>query len=220
MVTHIRLEATPEDPETWWWKQFAVDVPEGKQGNWEISRFSVSVMEAHYNFMRNAANGVPERSVAAGTYTRLVCGGDTIVMSDTPAEIKDHIPLFENMTGDVLIFGLGLGMAAQAALNDTDVRSVLVVELSQDVIDLVTPHLAKKFGDRISVRCDDAMTYHKTCRTKFDAVWHDIWPTISTKDLPEIQRLRKAWRRRAKWQGVWADTERSNLLYMEWDKHG
>jgi spermidine synthase len=128
-------------------------------------------------------------------------------MSDTPAEIKDHLEFFSHMRGDVLIFGLGIGMAAEAALKDPEVKSVRVVELDHDVIALTAPTLLAKYGEKLEVVQADAFTYHKKCKTKFDAVWHDIWPTICADNLPEMAKLKRSWARRAGWQGFWAKIE-------------
>jgi spermidine synthase len=206
MATTIELNAVPEDTSTWWWRRFRVSVPEGSRGNWQIRRITVSKQQAYVDMMRNLYKGQVERSVAADEYTQLLYCGD-IIMSDTPAEIKDHLEFFSMMRGDVLIFGLGLGMAAKTALQDPEVRSVRVVELDPDVIALTAPSLSEEFGDKLEIVQADAFTYHRTCKDTFDVVWHDIWPTISRANLPQMKKLKRAWAKRARWQGFWAQPE-------------
>jgi len=206
MSIRVSLHAVPGDESTWWWRRFLVEIPEGRQGQWAVRRFTVTPEQAAIDQLRNSIRGTSHRSVAPDTYTAIEHQGE-IVMSDTPAEIKDHLSFFENMRGDILIFGLGIGMAAKAALEDPEVKSVRVVEIDPDVIALTAPTLLAKYGDKLTVVQADAFTYHKKCRDKFDAVWHDIWPTICADNLPEMAKLKRSWARRAGWQGFWARIE-------------
>ena len=211
----VLLNAVPEDESTWWWKRFAVDVPEGSSGQYSIERFTVSQREAMAFQLRQELYGLSHRSVAAGTFTRLVSGDDRshkiVIMSDTPAEIKDHLELFRAMRGNVLIFGLGIGMAAEAALRDPEVQYVKIVELSSDVITLVGPHLKKRYGEKVSISKANALTYHRHSKDVFDVVWHDIWDTISHKNLAEMKGLEKAWKKRCGWQGCWSKDELTGM---------
>jgi len=206
MGIKIAMNAVPGDEATWWWRRFRVDIPEGVRGDWEVARFTVTPEQAAVEQFRSSFRGTSHRSVAPDTYTRITQRG-AIVMSDTPAEIKDHLEFFTHMRGDVLIFGLGIGMAAEAALKDPEVKSVRVVELDLDVIGLTAPTLQARYGDKLEVVQADAFTYHKKCKAKFDVVWHDIWPTICADNLPEMAKLRRSWARRAGWQGFWAKIE-------------
>ena len=112
-----------------------VDLPEGRVGDWSVERFTVSKDEAMFDAIRSLG-----RSVLPGTYTRLM-RGRTVVMSDTPAEKRDHMGAVRRAEGDVLVAGLGLGMAVAAMLNRPEVRCVTVIEQAQEVIDLVAPTL-------------------------------------------------------------------------------
>lgn len=202
----LEMNAVPEDKSTWWWRKFRVTVPEGRCGDWEIRRISITKEQAHIDLMINLIKGLSTRSVPPDDFTQLLrCG--QIIMSDTPAEIKDHLEFFEEMRGDVLIFGLGLGMAAKTALQDPEVRSVRVVELDPDVIALTEPSLKEEFGDKLQVVQADAYAYHKQTDDKFDVVWHDIWPTICKDNLKEMSKLKRSWSKRSFWQGFWAQDE-------------
>lgn len=206
MAIEVRLVARADDESTWWWRRFAVSIPEATRGAWRVERFTVSEHAAFLHSMGMQASGIEHRSVAAGDYTRLLCNGE-IIMSDTPAEIKDHLEFFALMRGRVLITGLGIGMAAEAALRDPDVTHVRVVELDADVIALTGPTLAERYGEKLSIVHGDAFTYHKQCSDSFDVIWHDVWPTISEDNLAEMSRVRRAWAKRASWQGCWAEDE-------------
>ena len=151
-----------------------------------------------------------------GEYKRLFVG-DTLMMSDTPDEVLDHLDVgreFDEGIDDlvhtgrppesVLILGLGLGVVTTAAL-EAGVENVTVVELSQDVIELVGSQISERYGsERVRFICDDALTIKWPPRTKFDVIWADIWPTIDPDNLPEYATCGRRYRPRARqYYGAW-----------------
>lgn len=184
-----------------WTAKYRVDVPEGVSGEWSVSRFTVSEQDAAYTRMRAALNPRERgREVPAGTYTQLR-RGRTLVMSDTPAEIMDHLDFIHAATGRVLIHGLGLGMVLKAVLAKPDVTHVDVVEISEDVIRLVAPSYA---DPRVRIRHGDALTYRWPVGFSWDAVWHDVWDNICGDNLPSMKTLHRRYGKRTRWQGSWA----------------
>lgn len=98
-------------------------------------------------------------------------------MTDSPLEIRQHRTVIEQVRergGRMLVHGLGLGMVAQAALL-SGAEHVDVVELERDVIDLVGPHLERRWGDRLTIHHGD--TTLDTLPGRWSVVWHDIWRT-------------------------------------------
>jgi hypothetical protein len=169
-----------------------VDVPEGKKGNWTVERFTLDRSPIY-----DALKG---RSIAPGTYTRLMRGG-SVVMSDTPAEQRDHIGFAIKARGHVLINGLGIGMCLGAALKKPEVTKATVVEIDPDVIELVGPHYMK--DPRVEIINASAFDYEPPKGVRYGAVWHDIWDDICTDNLPEMHKLHRKYGRRADWQGSW-----------------
>jgi spermidine synthase len=170
-----------------------VTVPEGQKGEWRIERFTVDRPDFH-----SMLHG---RSVPMGeTFTRLK-RGSTLVMSDTPAEMRDHTAPVRKATGSCLINGLGIGMVLQGVLAKDTVTDVTVVEISQDLIDLVAPHYATS---RLTVICADALEYMPPKGKRYQMVWHDIWDDICSDNLEEMAKLHRKYGRRADWQGSWA----------------
>jgi len=174
-----------------------VDVPEGESGDWKVSRATVSADQAApYNTTR------PGRHLAPGTYTELAyCGG--IVMSDTPAEIGDLHPLRGHLRGRLLFNGLGLGVAIQGALDKPEVEHVTVVELSKDVIALVAGHYESRHRGRLTVIHADALEWMPPKGARWDAVWHDIWPSICGDNWVTMSALHRRYGRRCDWQDSW-----------------
>lgn len=187
-----------------------VDVPVGKMGDWEISRFSVSSSEANFHNLRESIHG-GRRTILPGVYTKLTCSGK-IIMSDTPAELQDHWEPARRARDDrseqyipnrILINGLGLGVVAQAVLDEPTVAHVTVVEKSSDVIALVGLHYVRKYGDRLTIICADALKWKAPKGRRYSVVWHDIWNDICADNLPEMHRLHRKYGRRCDWQGSW-----------------
>lgn len=191
--------------------RMAVTVPEGEVDGLRVERFEVTGMEL-WNLRAMIRH---DRGCDPGTYTRLVDmnaeGEDgrsgRLWMSDTTAERDDHkepvawIELTKAKT--VLINGLGLGMVLQAALSYDHVERVDVVELDERVIKLVGPHYTK--DPRVNIIHADAHEQIKEWPrgSKWDVAWSDIWPMLSTKNIPSMDELHKYYRRRTQSHGCW-----------------
>jgi len=173
-----------------------VAVPEGKSGIWEIAKFDVGG-GPDFEALRLALHGRP---ITPGTYTRLM-RGRTLVMSDTPAEMRDHHGFVLAAKGHCLINGLGLGMCLAAALKKEEVTKVTVIEISEDVISLVAPTYTN--DHRVEIVHASAFDYQPPKGVRYGAVWHDIWDNICADNLPEMHKLHRKYGRRADWQGSW-----------------
>ncbi len=182
-------------------EQLKVDVPVGKSGNWEVAKFEVTEQDAQLSAMRALFQGNGRR-VRVGHYTGLYCCGE-VIMSDTHDEIRDHMDAYWNARGHCLVNGLGLGMITAAMLNKPEVERVTVIELSEDVIKLVAPHLKVRFGDRLEIVHADALTYQPPKGVRYGCVWHDIWPSICSDNLEEMKKLHRKYGSKTDWQGSW-----------------
>lgn len=173
-----------------------IEVPDGQSGDWRVSTFTLTDKDITPRMMIR-----PQEYILPGTYKRLTRGGQ-VIMSNTPMEVRTNQPIINRATGDVLINGLGLGMVLTAILKKDHVRTVTVIEKSQDVIQLVAPTFAH--DHRVRIIQGDALTFRFLKGEWFDAVWHDIWDNICTDNLKEMRLLHRRYGRRAGWQGSWA----------------
>jgi hypothetical protein len=184
-------------------KIIPVDVPDGTSGNWSVETFTVTEEEAEYDLMRSAIKG-HRRYTPAGTYKALKEGGQ-VIMSNTPDEIGDLWNFFLAATGNILINGLGLGVALTTILNKINedetpaVSSVVVIEKFPDVLSLVSPTYAS--DGRVRFIQADAFEYKPMER--FESVWHDIWTGICSDNLKDIHTLHRKYGRKTSWQGSW-----------------
>ncbi len=167
-----------------------------RKGPWKIEHFVTDCMD-----WSSWQHG---RAIPVGqTFTRLM-RGNALVMSDTPAEQDDLREALFQARGSCLINGLGIGLFLKNVLLKPTVTDVTVCEVSQDLIDLVSPF----YNDpRITyVRCS-AFDYKPPRGKQYQMVWHDIWDNISEENLPEMKKLKDKYRRRTRWQGCWCEEE-------------
>ena len=173
-------------------------VPDGISGHWKIETFEVSKEDASFSRIRAIMH--PEEIIEPGTYKRLTHQGD-VVMSNTPMEIATNRAIIRMATGRTLLNGLGLGMVPAAILPNPKLTELWIVEKSADVIRLVGPTVTK--DTRVRLIHSDAMTYRAPKGVRFNAVWHDIWNSFCSDNLPQMATLTRRYARRSDWQGCW-----------------
>jgi len=177
-----------------------VKVPDGQSGVWSVETFVVDEEGARLANLRAAFRS--GRYINTGTYKRL-CRGSVIVMSNTPAEISDHLGFIwkAQKVENVLINGLGLGVALSEILKSSVVKRVDVVEISEDVIKLVAPTFQS--DKRVNIIHADAFEYKPESGVRYGAVWHDVWDYITWDNLEGMKKLHRKYGRRCDWQGSW-----------------
>lgn len=173
-----------------------VTLPDMASGEWRIENFKTDRQDFHAM--------LHGRSVPVGeSFTRLM-RGHTLVMSDTPAEMRDHWEAVYEAKGSCLLNGLGIGMVLKNILLKKEVTDVTVIEVSQALIDLVKPHYK---DTRVTFVCADALTYKPPKGKRYDMVWHDIWDGICSDNLKDMKKLHRKYGRLTKWQGSWCRYE-------------
>jgi hypothetical protein len=169
-----------------------VNLPEMEKGDWKISLFTTDRIDWHSQIR---GRGVP----IGERYTKLTRNGK-LVMSDTPAEMDDHWAAVRFAKGSCLLNGLGIGMVLKNIILKESVTDVTVVEISQDLIDLVSPF----YNDpRVTFICADALTYKPPKGKRYQMVWHDIWDDICSDNLLDMHKLHRKYGKCCEWQGSW-----------------
>lgn len=182
-------------------------LPDGVSGCWKVETFEVPKED----FSQKISMFKTGRGVAAGIYKRLKRDG-TVVMSNTPDEIRDFMPFVWMAKGSVLINGLGLGCVVKVLLDKPEITKITVIEKSRDVINLILPHFN---DDRLNVIHADAFEYVPPKGEKFTAVWHDIWDYICADNLKEMSTLHRKYGRKSEWQDSWAKPQCQRLMRNE-----
>lgn len=130
-----------------------------------------------------------------------------LVMSDTDFEQKTNYKVVMKAKGAVLIAGLGLGMIILPIAKKSEVTSILVIEKSQDVIDLVQPQLMQALGDnahKLKTICADIFEWKPPKGELWDVIYFDIWPDICTDNLKDIATLHRKFGKKYRiWMGSW-----------------
>lgn len=183
------------------WKVADVVKP-GTIGDFEVARFTLTEeMIAKDYHTHGGRSGIP------GEHTSLRESG-AIWMTDTRAEVCDHLDIADRMTGRVLIAGLGLGMITIRALRKPEVTHVDVIEINPEVIELVGNQVVSYFGaDRVTIIEDDIKTWKPAKGAHYDVVWLDIWPSLCTDNLKEMGNLKRRFARCSDYRACWSQEE-------------
>jgi hypothetical protein len=181
---------------------FTSSIPAGKSGKWKVEKFTITEDRGKLYNLQLLFSGQGARAVDPVNYTRLTCEGRGVIMSDTPAECSDFLYFVHRAEGSILVNGLGLGCVVQALLAKREVSDVTVIEIEQDVIDLVAPHVA---DPRLTVIHADAYDWKPPPGRTWDFAWHDIWDDITSDNLPLMGKLHRKYARRLRCgQESWA----------------
>lgn len=95
-------------------------------------------------------------------------------MVDDPPHWRAMQKYAEACYGNVLVAGLGLGLFWHAISQNTRVKSMTVVEISQDVISLVHPHVPN-CPFEVDLVHADFWKYLRDCRADWDWIVVDLW---------------------------------------------
>lgn len=178
-------------------------VPEGKSGSFSIRRKVIEIGERETVVsMRNAIfmDYKPMKAIVPDDrmITQLFQDGGTW-MTDCYQEMFMLAPAIDAARGKVLIGGLGIGYSFQKIYRKPEVKSIIVVEKSADVIKLVWPamrlwaaHVDSK--KPFVVIQADLYEFLRTERPqkKFDFMSLDIWTATGEREHEaSVQPLRK-----------------------------
>lgn len=183
-----------------------LNLNEGESGDWKVSTFSISYEQAR-NFNLRCIMNRNRRYIEPGVYYKLTYKGE-VIMSNTPAEVNDHLPFIKKANGKVLIAGLGLGMVITELLKKPDVTKIVVVEKSTDVISLVSPSYTDK---RVQIVNADIFEYKPT--EHFDFAWFDIWESISAHSYEEMKKLHRKFARSVTFKDSWCRYEAKKAYF-------
>lgn len=160
-----------------------------EKGEAKISTFEFSSKEDPLYNLRMMMNGGGGMRVEDGKYVRLSIGGE-LMMSDTDMEKRSNRDFVRNAHGRVLVAGLGIGLIIHnliASMDNGEVSEVVVIEKSQDLIDL-TDTFYKKLP-KVKIIQGDIFEWRPAKGEKFNTIYFDIWPDINIDNLEEIKTL-------------------------------
>ena len=131
------------------------------------------------------------------------------MMSNHESEIITNKKFIDSAKGDVLIFGLGLGLIIFPLLKEIGINKITIIELDKGLIDMVSPII--RFQDPLrKVKIINADSFSWETQEKFDTIYFDIWETIDEKAYIEMEILEKRYQKNLKEEG-WIDSWCSEL---------
>lgn len=175
--------------------QLSTVLPEMVGNKFKIKHYKIPVFDV-FKKMRNSMSENSHVSLEHlidhnFTYTKL-SDKNGVWMSDTPMETVSNQNFINKANGDVLIFGLGIGLIVFPLLNCDEIKSITIIEREKEIIDMVGQHLK---SDKVTIILGDADTMEFAKGTKFDTIYFDIWQDISSENYEHMQTLHKRYRK-------------------------
>ena len=183
-------------------------LPEGQLGVAKIDHFEISEDASSFSNLRAIIQGRRDDYVPPGKYARLIVGRE-LMMTDTLMERRSNYEVVRQARGHVFIAGLGLGMILHPILAKPEVTRVTVCEKFGDVIRLVGPTLPHQ--EKLTFVEADVLDWKPAKGTKYDVIYHDIWPTVSLDNLEEMAKLHRRFAH-FKAPGGWMDSWKKDHL--------
>lgn len=178
-----------------------------EKGSAKVDTYTFQASKNPIYNLRAMRDGSPYMRMVDGNYARLYVGG-SLVMSDTRMERVTNFEVIDKANGRVLIGGLGLGLLLRNMLEKDEVTEIVVVELSQDVIDIVAPVYT---DPRVKILQGDIDEWRPDKDEKFDTIYFDIWNSLSEDNLEHMYRLERAFRK-------YLNKDNPNRFSCSWSK--
>ena len=117
-----------------------------------------------------------------------------IVMCSTEMELLTNKPFIDNVIGDVLIVGLGLGMVVFPLLNDNSITSITIIEKELDIIDFVGLKISEMdINNKVTILMGDAYNHYERLdiNKKYDTIFLDFWNQIDMSNVDEVTSMKQ-----------------------------
>lgn len=146
------------------YKKMEKILKDGEIGDFKLEHFKINSND----FFAKLQNIEP------GEYVKLTQNGE-VVMSNTEMEKRTNTEFVKHAHGNVLIGGLGIGMIILAIQEKENVKSIIILEKNQEVINLVKNQLP--LNEKVKIVNADVFTYEPL--EEFDTIYMDIWNYIN-----------------------------------------
>lgn len=135
------------------------------------------------------------------------------MMSNHEFETLTNQKFLDNAKGDILIFGLGIGLIVFPLLNEDDVNSITIVEVDSGLIDEVFPIIIKNDPkSKVNVYLSNAFEFETDMM--FDTIYFDIWSDINQQSFSEMKFLSERFIKNLKpggWMDSWCSEEENYI---------
>jgi hypothetical protein len=122
-------------------------------------------------------------------YCYLLNKNGEFIMSNSNSMLKFYKPYLDEINGEVLIFGLGLGVIILPLLNDPSITKIDVVEIDLNMIDYVYEKRIKSLDINNKINIINQNVFNHTTTNTYDYILMDIWSEIKSNTNEEINFL-------------------------------
>ena len=170
-----------------------------KFGNYIVQQVLVNnyIHDKVLNFYNYSDNLEKERIVF------LLNKSNECIMSSNLFERLTNQNFIDTAKGDVIIFGLGLGLIIFPLLEDDEVTSITVIDKSVDIIDNIGP-IIKKYdvNDKLTIINGDVFTYYQQLNdAKFDVAYFDYWNIVDSTIYNDMETIKELYKNNIKETG-------------------
>lgn len=173
------------------------------KGKWSIKTVEITGDKTQLEH-EHPVQGAGFEGSPPGTYEILYNNDKkSVIMSDNLMETEDQEEFLGLAEGHIVIGGLGLGLIALRLLKKSGIKSITIIEIDQDVIDLVSPRLVSY--PEVSVLLGDVRNFnYNTLKFPPDYVYMDIWDGTSTGSFQDRISVLNYWSQCCKRCFAWA----------------
>ena len=125
------------------------------------------------------------------------------IMSSNLFERLTNQNFINSAKGDVIIFGLGLGLILFPLLEDEEINSITVIDNSIDIINTIGP-IIKNYdvNDKLTIINGDVFTYYQQLNdAKFDVAYFDYWNIVDSTIQTDMETLKELYKNNIKETG-------------------
>jgi hypothetical protein len=163
-----------------------------KFGNYIVHQVLVNnyIDDKILNFYNYSDNLEKERIVF------LLNKSNECIMSSNLFERLTNQNFINSAKGDVIIFGLGLGLILFPLLEDDEITSITVIDKSVDIIDNLGP-IIKNYdvNNKLTIINGDVFTYYQQLNeTKFDVMYFDYWNFVDSTIYNDMETLKESYK--------------------------
>jgi hypothetical protein len=119
---------------------------------------------------------------------KMMKNGDEPVMDTSDFEVLTNKYFLDNATGDIMVFGLGMGFIIFPLLDDPSITSIKIVEYDQEVIDYVGNIIKyRDINNKVTIVLGDVKTYYQNNTNEFyDFIYIDYWGELNENAYDEM----------------------------------
>lgn len=125
-------------------------------------------------------------------FTLLTNSSGEVIMSNGKVELLSNYEFIQNAEGDIIVFGLGLGLIIFPLLSCNLVKSITIVEKNDKIINYVGSVVKKMdLENKVSLIHSDAHSFVSSEKNSFDYIYFDIWNSLNENSFEEMEQIQK-----------------------------